>query len=171
MGSKKGCGPPGTMATAALVLAAPPEELPPHAATTSTVAMANERAKALRVIRLPPCLSSTNLESKARVTERDRADAIGNRMLGQDPPLEPQVRLPDARVIPHLSRQSAQDDPPVLQDISPMGRVQRHQHVLLNQQQGRAFAAHLLDDVDQPVTIFGARPSDSSSTISSFGRA
>src|SRR5436309_14006652 len=72
------------MATAALVLAPPPEVLPPHATTMSTVAMANARAKAVRVIRLPPCLSSTKNGSEiARWTERDQANAIGNRMLGQ----------------------------------------------------------------------------------------
>src|SRR5438034_364364 len=75
------------MATAALVLAPPPEVLPPHATTMSTVAMANDRAKAVRVIRLPPCLSSTKNGSQiARWTERDRANAIGNRMLGQGLP-------------------------------------------------------------------------------------
>src|SRR5207247_10722925 len=72
------------MATAALVLAPPPEVLPPHATTMSTVAMANARAKAERVIRLPPCLSSTKNGSQiARWTEWDQANAIGNRMLGQ----------------------------------------------------------------------------------------
>src|SRR5437899_12290821 len=72
------------MATAALVLAVPPEVVPPHAATTSTVAMANARARPLRVIRLPPCFTRTRSTPLARGFEQDRVDAIGNRMLGQE---------------------------------------------------------------------------------------
>src|SRR6266550_1094952 len=71
------------MATAALVLAVPPEVVPPHAATTSTVATANDWARALRVIRLPPCLRSTRWESNCSWDWVGITNAIGNRMLGQ----------------------------------------------------------------------------------------
>src|SRR5437867_7365524 len=70
------------MATAAVVLAPPPDVVPPQAATTSTVAMANVRAKALRDIRLPPCLSTTKWQPVGLVGLSGPANAIGNRMLG-----------------------------------------------------------------------------------------
>ena len=52
-----------------------------------------------------------------------------------------------------------------------MGHVQRHVGVLFHEQNRRALAIDLANHLKMLRTICGARPSDGSSSISSFGRA
>ena len=58
-------------------------------------------------------------------------------------------------VVLHLGGGSAQRDPSVLQHVGAIRRVQRHEHVLLDQEQRRALAIDLLDHVDQAVDDLG----------------
>src|SRR5216683_3550758 len=72
-------------------------------------------------------------------------------------PSEPEVSLANARIILHFGGRAAQNDSSILEDVCAARSIKRDKNVLLDQDERRAFAIDLLNDLDQVVDDVGSQ--------------